>query len=93
MTRKQQETVLCQICKEQKKLSEVIPAQLIREPIVETIRKTNPDWSSDGFICTSDLNHFRTEYVQDILETEKGEISTLEEQVVKSLAEHELLSE
>ncbi|MBM3236626.1 DUF1003 domain-containing protein [Candidatus Poribacteria bacterium] len=93
MTKKQQETVLCQICKEQKKLTEVIPAQLIREPIAETIRKTYPDWSTSGFICISDLNHFRTEYVQDVLETEKGELSTLEEQVVKSLEEHELLSE
>ena len=93
MTEKQQETVLCQICKELKKLNEVIPVQLIRESIVKTIRKTHPDWSTSGFICISDLNHFRTEYVQDILETEKGEISTLEEQVVKSLEEHELLSE
>jgi uncharacterized membrane protein len=92
MRRKQQETVLCQICKEQKRRSEAIPGELIREPIVETIRKTRPDWSPSGFICIADLNQFRAKYVKDVLETEKGELSTLEEQVMKSLKEDELLS-
>jgi uncharacterized membrane protein len=92
MARKQQETVLCQICRKQKKLTEVMPAQLVREALVETIRKTYPDWSSSGFICISDLNQFRAEYVEDVLERDKGELSALEEQVVKSLKEQELLS-
>jgi uncharacterized membrane protein len=92
MAKKQQETVLCQICKQQKKPSEVRPAALIREPIVEIIRETHPDWSSTGFICIPDLNHFREEYVKDVLAKGKGEVSVLEEEVVRSLREHELLS-
>jgi uncharacterized membrane protein len=92
MQRKQQETVPCQICKKQKKPSEVVPAELVPQPVVETILKTNPDWSSSGFICISDLNYFRAKYVKDVLETEKGELSALEEQVMKSLKEQELLS-
>jgi uncharacterized membrane protein len=92
MAKKQQQIVLCQICGRQKKITEVIPAELIREPLVETIRKTYPDWSSSGFICISDLNQFRAKYVEDVLERDKGELSVLEEQVVKSLKEHELLS-
>jgi len=92
MARKQLETFLCQICKGQKKLSEVIPAELVREAVVETIRKTYPDWSSSGFICISDLNQFRANYVKNVLEKEKGEISTIEEQVIRSVKENELLS-
>jgi uncharacterized membrane protein len=92
MARKEQDTVLCQICKGQKKRSESIPAELIREPIAETIRKAHPDWSASGFVCITDLNRFRAKYVRDVLETEKGDLSTLEEQVMKSLKEHELLS-
>jgi uncharacterized membrane protein len=92
MARKQQETVLCQICKKQKKLSEVVPAELVREPVVETIRKTHPDWSSTGHICISDLNHFRAKYVEEALERDRGELSALEEQVMKSLKEQEFLS-
>ena len=92
MAKKQLETFLCQICKGQKKLSEVIPAELVREAVVETIRKTYPDWSSSGFICISDLNQFRANYVKNVLEKEKGEISTIEEQVIRSVKENELLS-
>lgn len=72
------ETVLCQTCKEQKVLDEVLSAQLVRDSIVELIRKKHPDWSESGFICLSDLNRFREEYVQHVLEVEKGELSALE---------------
>ena len=92
MAKKQEGTVTCQICGKQKKLSEVRPAALIRESIVEIIRKTNPDWDTAGYICISDLNHFREEYVKDVLSKGKGETSILENQVMKSLREHEVLS-
>jgi uncharacterized membrane protein len=93
MAGKQQEMVICQICGKQKKPSEVIPAGLVREPLIELIRKTHQDWSSNGFICASDLNHFRAKYVEDIIQRDKGEVSALEQQVVKSLEERGLLSQ
>jgi uncharacterized membrane protein len=92
MPSKQEETVICQICQARKKLSDVRPAAVIREPIVEIIKKTYPSWSSTGFICIPDLNHFREEYVKDVLAKGKGEVSVLEEQVMRSLKEHELVS-
>jgi uncharacterized membrane protein len=92
MVRKHQSTVVCQICNKQKKISEVRPAALIREPIVELIRKEHPDWSDTGFICIPDLNHYREEYVKDVLAKGKGEVSALEKEVLKSLEKHELLS-
>jgi len=92
MARKQEETVICQICKKEKRLGAIVPAELVREPIVKLIKKTHPDWSPEGYICISDLNNFREEYVRQVLETEKGELSALEEQVMKSLKEEELLS-
>ena len=93
MDKKRTDAAVCQICGAQKKLSEVIPAQSLPEPLVEMIRKTHPDWSSSGFICISDLNRARAEYIKDLLETDKGELSALEEQVVRSVKEQELLSE
>ena len=70
----------------------MFPGAFVRNSVVELIRKKYPDWSSDGFICLDDLNYFRTEYVKDMLEADKGELSALEEQVMKSLQEHEILS-
>ena len=83
---------VCQICKKLKRSSEMVPGDLVRGPIVETIRKTYPDWSPAGFICITDLNDFRARYVQEVLERDKGEMSTLEEQVSRSLKEQELIS-
>lgn len=74
-------------------LGEVMSGELIRPSVVETIKKKYPDWSLQGFICLPCLNHIRADYVQDVLETEKGELSALEEEVIKSLRDQELLSE
>lgn len=92
MKKEQKKSVLCQICGKEKDPSEVVPADIIREPIVTLIQKTHPTWSPTGYVCLSDLNHFRAEYVREILETEKGELSSLEHQVMNSLKEQELLS-
>jgi uncharacterized membrane protein len=92
MVGKSHKTVVCQICKKQKALSEVLPGTIVRDSVADLIRTKHPDWSSSGFICLDDLNHFRTEYVRSILEADKGELSTLEEQVMKSLREQDILS-
>jgi len=92
MKKRSEKTLICQICKKQKKRSEIIPAELVSQPVSDTIKKNYPDWTKDGYICLSDLNHFRALHVKNVLETEKGELSSLENQVMKSLEEHEILS-
>jgi uncharacterized membrane protein len=89
---KKRRTLPCQVCGRQKRISEVVPAVLVRESIVETIRKSNPDWSMSGYICTPDLNRFRADHVKKVLEQEKGEVAGLEMQVLESLKEHELFA-
>ena len=69
-----------------------MPAEVLSGPVLETIRKQRPEWSADGYICLADLNHFRTEHVQELLAAERGELSQVELDVVKSLREQELLS-
>jgi uncharacterized membrane protein len=92
MEKDAEKTVSCQVCKQRKSMDEVLYGELVRPSVVETIRKRHPDWSDSGYICLNDLNHFRAEYIEDVLEEDKGELSLLESEVVKSMAEHELLS-
>lgn len=92
MAKSAPKTVLCQICKTLKGLNEALPAGLVREPLSQIIRATNPDWSTDGFICIADLNHFRAQYVQEVIKKDKGELSELEEQVINSIKSQELLT-
>jgi uncharacterized membrane protein len=66
---------------------------MIRAPLVERIQSAFPSWSEDGFICHDDLNRLRGEYVQVLMEQEKGELSSLERSVIESLARQETLAE
>jgi uncharacterized membrane protein len=92
MEKDAEKTVSCQVCKQGKTMDEVLYGELVRPAIVETIRKRYPDWSDSGYICLDDLNHFRAEYIEDVLEEDKGELSLLESEVVRSMKEHDLLS-
>ena len=69
-----------------------VPAELVTGAVLELIRKACPTWSSTSFICLPDLNRFRAQYVEDILEVEKGELSALDQDVVESLKQQDLLS-
>jgi uncharacterized membrane protein len=84
---------VCQICGKPHSRSELVPAALVRPGLVARIRSTFPSWSQDGYICHDDLNRFRGEYVQFLLEDERGELSSLERSVIESLARHETLAQ
>ena len=85
--------VPCQICGEEKAPGEVVPAYSVRSSVVDIIRRDHPEWSEEGYICLPDLNHYRAQYVEELLEKEKGEVSSLEERVITSLEERSVLSE
>ncbi len=70
-----------------------MPFSLVHGPVAELIRKQHPDFPADGFICFNDLNRYRSEYIEDVLEEEKGELSGLEAEVVASFREQELVSD
>jgi uncharacterized membrane protein len=83
----------CQICGKTGKQAKLVPAAVVRSALAERIAKAFPAWSPDDFICTMDLNRFRGEHVQSLLEDERGDLTSLERSVVESLARHETLSE
>ncbi len=84
--------VTCQICGKLFKPADVVPAELVSPPVVETIRRIHPAWSTAGFICHPDVDHFRAKYVEGVLEIERGELSTIDREVVASLKQQEILS-
>ncbi len=82
---------VCQICGSDQ-LSRLHPGILVRPSVAELIQKEVGRWSEDGWICTDDLQRFRHKYVQSLLEAEKGELTTLEKEVIESLTQQEILS-
>ena len=69
-----------------------MPAALVRNALAEQIKVSYPDWKPAGYICLSDLNRFRMKYIQNLLESEKGELTILDQEVLESLQRHETLS-
>lgn len=64
-----------------------------RPSLVEFIRLRHPELPADAHIAAEVLDEFRGEYVRSLLEQEIGEVSRLEEDVIRSLSEHELVTE
>ena len=71
---------------------DLLSGDVVRESIANQIRMDVPNWSYDSFICLSDIGRYRSQYVHSLLETENGELTSLEKEVLDSLSEHELLS-
>ncbi|MFP5344588.1 MAG: DUF1003 domain-containing protein [Gammaproteobacteria bacterium] len=92
MTANAHEQFHCPICETDKPANGAVPRELIYGPVADLIQRKRPHWPAHGLICSDCLNHFRTEYVEDVLELQKGELSTLEQEVLQSLREHEVLA-
>ncbi len=75
----------CAVCNKSLPLSDLTPGRFVRPMIADRIIAEHPDWNSEAYICHSDLNRYRSLYVQNVLEQERGELSTLEQEVIRSL--------
>ena len=83
----------CPVCGQSRHRSELVPLEAVRNADVDEILKDHPDLPAEASICLPCLNRYRTEHLRHILEDEKGELSALEEDVVRSLQEQESISE
>ena len=86
------ETADCAICGETKSTRNGTIGEVIRPSLSEFIHKKAPQWDGKSFICFDDLGKFRRDYVKEVLEDEIGELSALDNEVVESLQQHEILS-
>lgn len=93
MTRHRQATGICQVCHQSKPTGQLLPARMVRGDILQLIRHDHPDWKKDGNICFDCLNRYRSRYVRELMEKNLGELDELEQEVVKSFQDNELLSE
>ncbi|MBN2030771.1 DUF1003 domain-containing protein [bacterium] len=82
----------CSVCGKDFDTQELVQGVLVRDAIVELIRRDHPDWSENSTICREDLGRYREAYVHTLLTSEKGELTVLEHEVLESLQKHELLS-
>lgn len=83
---------LCAVCGKTFPNRDLVPGIAVRDAIAKEIIHDHPDWSSDRFICRPDLGIYRERYVHSLLESEKGELTVLEQDVLNSIRDHELIA-
>lgn len=83
---------ICCICHQAKEADEGQIADLVRPSLLESLQKRHPQCLGSEFICFDDLGNARKEYVKEVLQEEIGELSSLDEEVVESLRQHEIVS-
>jgi uncharacterized membrane protein len=81
----------CQICGNDRP-SDLRRGILAGPAVAELIQKATGSWSDKGWICTDDLHRYRHEYVKSLLEAERGELTALDNEVLESLRQQEILS-
>jgi uncharacterized membrane protein len=83
----------CQVCGNSYTAKAVLPGSLVRDNVTALISARLPGWDPAGFICRSCLNRFRAEFVRSAMEKDRGELTAIEEKVVRSLHEDELIAD
>ncbi|WP_420421976.1 DUF1003 domain-containing protein [Simkania sp.] len=83
----------CEVCQKTFPYRKLFPIRLIRPTVLDTAIQANPALNLNGYICQEDLRTLRTKHVASILERDKGAISKLDEEVLKSLQNQDLVVE
>jgi len=91
MTKENADQQSCTVCGKIFPQRELTAGAFVRDAIADLIRRDIPGWSADAFICRADLTRYRGQYVRSILASEKREVTALDEQVLHSLQEHDIL--
>lgn len=72
---------------------ERVPGKLVRQPILDEIKKDAPNFDDTCYLAASELNLYRSRYISNFLEQELGELSEMETKVVDALKNDKLLSD
>jgi uncharacterized membrane protein len=92
MTETEDSSVVCQICNQTKPSNGGTLGEVVRPSLSEFIKRRHPAWDEKGFICFEDLGICRRDYVKEVLQDEIGELSALDNEVIESLQQHEIIS-
>jgi len=85
-------THACQICGKSFRATDVMPCGMVHGPLHEYLHSKALNWTKEGYVCLSDLNRLRHEYIEMSMATESQELTILQQQVMDSIEENETLA-
>lgn len=84
---------ICQVCEREFSLNDLYPNSLIRNSVLRVAKQHYPKINEEGFVCFQDLRRISALHSEVLLKQEKGALSVLEQEVIESLKDQDLLSE
>ena len=83
--------VTCQISGKNINEDAATPISLIRLGVLDIIKKEKKNLPEQGYISKEALKKYRKLYMEQVLAKEKGQLSKLDREVIKSMVEHDPL--
>ncbi|MDF2456155.1 MAG: hypothetical protein K0R51_2148, partial [Cytophagaceae bacterium] len=86
------ETITCSLSGKHIDPKEGYKGNAIRKTIFDLIREEHPEFNEESYVSLEELNKYRKKYIEKIVQQELGELSSLEQEVVDSITDQEVLS-
>ncbi|CAM3698799.1 DUF1003 domain-containing protein [Aquirufa aurantiipilula] len=74
-------------------IAEMVNGSNIQEGILQLIQRDYPNFKSESNLALTELNIFRQIYLSDFLKKETGDLTALEQVVLKNEADHRLITQ
>jgi hypothetical protein len=65
----------CVICGRERPARDVTQLDVVRPSLFDRVKADHPDLPAEGYICSDDLDRFRSRYVSELLGEERGELT------------------
>jgi uncharacterized membrane protein len=85
-------TGVCHISQKQLPLRVLVSGSSIRKSIFDLIKADYPDFDETHYISQEKISVYRRRYLEELLKKEMGELTSIEEEVIKSIHEQELVT-
>jgi uncharacterized membrane protein len=86
-------TGVCAITGKTLPVHQLVPIGAMRPQIAQELQDRHPELTPASLVSTSVINDARLDHVRALLASQLGELTQLDESVLKSLHQHELLSQ
>ena len=83
---------VCHVCGQAFAASKMRPRISVRPGVSDLISRAASGWAEGKYICKPDLARFRRDYVENLLEDERGELNELDRQVINSIELGQIVS-
>lgn len=85
-------TITCALSGKNINPNDAYKGESIRKNIFDLIKEEHPEFNEESYVSLEQLNKYRKKYIEKIVQQELGELSSLEQEVVDSIADQEVLS-